>query len=73
MREHHRCTVKSTVFIDLSFTSEIKCLEVNPTKPQYIAVGANDCFVRMYDRRMVKTTNYRVRFELTLYFLHYNC
>lgn len=60
MRESHECTIKSKVFIDLSYTSELKCIAVNPTKPQYIAVGANDCYVRLYDRRMVKTTNYRV-------------
>ncbi|KAF5308666.1 hypothetical protein FQR65_LT06127 [Abscondita terminalis] len=59
MREPHECMSKSTVFIDLSYTSEVKCIAVNPVKPYLIAVGANDCFIRLFDRRMVKTTIYR--------------
>lgn len=60
MREPHECTSQSTVFADLSYTSEVKCIAVNPTKPNYVAVGADDCFVRLYDRRMVKASPYRV-------------
>ena len=33
--------------------AEAKCIAVNPTRPEYLAVGANDPFVRMYDRRML--------------------
>lgn len=54
MREPHECPTQSKVLIDLSFKSEIKCIAVNPTKPHYIAIGVNDCFVRLYDRRMIK-------------------
>lgn len=59
MREPHECMVKSKVFLDLSYTNEFKCIAVNPTRPHYIAIGANDCFVRYYDRRMVKLSKYR--------------
>ena len=35
--------------------AEAKCLAVNPLRPEsHLAVGANDCFVRIYDRRMIK-------------------
>lgn len=56
MREPHECPTQSKVLIDLSFKSEIKCITVNPTQSHYIAIGANDCFVRLYDRRMIKVS-----------------
>lgn len=63
LREPHHCISGSTVFLDLTrnlgWAAEAKCLAVNPTQPHLVAVGANDCFVRVYDRRMVKTTPYR--------------
>jgi len=31
--------------------SEVKCIAVNPTQPELIAIGANDPYVRIYDRR----------------------
>ena len=34
--------------------AEAKCLAVNPVRTCLLAVGANDPFVRIYDRRMVK-------------------
>jgi len=46
----------STVFVDLSYTTEFKCITVNPTKPHQLAVGANDSYVRLYDRRLIKTS-----------------
>lgn len=57
LRERHECSPNHTkVLVDLSkYCGEVKCIAVNPTKPYYIAIGANDCFVRMYDRRMLKT------------------
>ncbi|ESO93249.1 hypothetical protein LOTGIDRAFT_189887, partial [Lottia gigantea] len=33
--------------------AEAKCLSVNPLRPEYMAVGANDPYVRVYDRRML--------------------
>ncbi|XP_017752740.1 PREDICTED: WD and tetratricopeptide repeats protein 1 isoform X2 [Eufriesea mexicana] len=34
--------------------AEGKCISVNPKKPELIAIGANDAYIRMYDRRMIK-------------------
>uniref|UniRef100_A0A0K2TAQ6 WD and tetratricopeptide repeats protein 1like [Oryzias latipes] n=1 Tax=Lepeophtheirus salmonis TaxID=72036 RepID=A0A0K2TAQ6_LEPSM len=34
--------------------AEAKCLAINPVLPELLAVGANDPFVRVYDRRMIK-------------------
>lgn len=34
--------------------AEAKCIAVNPMRPELIAVGANDPYVRLYDRRMIK-------------------
>jgi len=34
--------------------AEGKCITVNPRKPELIAIGANDAYIRMYDRRMIK-------------------
>lgn len=34
--------------------AEVKCLAVNQMRPELIAVGANDQYVRLYDRRMIK-------------------
>ncbi|KAK9874970.1 hypothetical protein WA026_005786 [Henosepilachna vigintioctopunctata] len=61
MRERHECRTRSKVFVDLSYSTEIKCIQVNPTNPNYIAVGANDCFVRLYDRRKVKVSSVSLR------------
>ncbi|KAJ8918994.1 hypothetical protein NQ315_016898 [Exocentrus adspersus] len=57
LREPHECTQsQAKVLVDLSSNfGEVKCIAVNPTKPYYLAVGANDCYIRMYDRRMLKT------------------
>ncbi|CAH0553060.1 unnamed protein product [Brassicogethes aeneus] len=53
LREPHECRVQSKVLVDIK-CGEVKCIAVNPTKPHYIAVGANDCYIRMYDRRKIK-------------------
>lgn len=49
---------KSTIFIELT-AIDLKSIAVNPTKPHLIAIGANDCYVRLYDRRMVKTSRFK--------------
>lgn len=54
LREPHECNKKNKVFIDLSSTSYLKCIAVNPVRPHLVAIGANDVFVRLYDRRMMK-------------------
>lgn len=56
LREQHECaTNKANLLISYRIPYEVKCVAVNPTKPHYIAVGANDVYVRLYDRRMIKT------------------
>ena len=37
----------------LGLNAEVKCLAVNPLRPHLLAVGANDPFVRVFDRRML--------------------
>ncbi|KAG7197011.1 hypothetical protein KM043_017547 [Ampulex compressa] len=34
--------------------AEGKCIAINPKKPELLAIGANDAYIRMYDRRMIK-------------------
>ncbi|XP_011500985.1 PREDICTED: WD and tetratricopeptide repeats protein 1-like [Ceratosolen solmsi marchali] len=36
---------------------EAKCISINPRRPELVAVGANDAYVRMYDRRMIKPSH----------------
>uniref|UniRef100_A0A1B6LG63 WD and tetratricopeptide repeats protein 1 n=1 Tax=Graphocephala atropunctata TaxID=36148 RepID=A0A1B6LG63_9HEMI len=40
----------------LGHFAETKCLAVNPLQPEILAVGANDPYVRLYDRRMIRLT-----------------
>lgn len=40
----------------LGHFAEAKCLAINPTQPEMLAVGANDPYVRIYDRRMIRLT-----------------
>ncbi|CAH1109387.1 unnamed protein product [Psylliodes chrysocephalus] len=72
LREQHECSSSHTkVLIDLSYNfGEVKCIAVNPTKPHYIAVGANDCYIRLYDRRMLKP--YTIRQERSPFHLLYD-
>lgn len=55
---------RSEVLIDLTeFCGQLveaKCLAVNPRDNNYLAVGANGPFVRLYDIRMIH--NYRSAF-----------
>lgn len=34
-------------------TAEAKCITINPLRPDLLAVGVNDPYVRLYDRRML--------------------
>lgn len=59
LRTGHRCnTNASNVLINLlnyiGRYAEAKCVAVNPRRPHQLAVGANDCYVRLYDTRMIK-------------------
>lgn len=40
--------------------AEAKCLAVNPLRPELMAVGANDPYVRVYDRRMLTCRSMRL-------------
>ncbi|KAK0087173.1 hypothetical protein PV325_001625 [Microctonus aethiopoides] len=59
-RIRHNCKSNDckNVLVDLvnhaGRRAEAKCVAVNPTRPELVAVGANDPYVRMYDRRMIK-------------------
>ena len=62
LRASHTCAADSknpkNVLIDLrsylGMKAEAKCLAVNPIRPEMMAVGASDPFIRLYDRRMIK-------------------
>lgn len=61
LRESHSCQSGSepckNVLIDLKIhvgaMCEAKCIEVNPCQSELLAVGCNDPYVRLYDRRML--------------------
>jgi hypothetical protein len=40
---------------------EAKTVAINPCEPHYIAVGASDPYVRVYDRRMLLTLSAGIR------------
>ncbi|XP_039288976.1 WD and tetratricopeptide repeats protein 1-like isoform X2 [Nilaparvata lugens] len=40
----------------LGASAEAKCVAINPCRSELMAVGANDPYVRLYDRRMIKLT-----------------
>uniref|UniRef100_A0A182J123 WD and tetratricopeptide repeats protein 1 n=1 Tax=Anopheles atroparvus TaxID=41427 RepID=A0A182J123_ANOAO len=61
MRVSHTCNQQdSNVLIDLRCylrtSPEVKCITINPQRPEQIAIGANDCYARVYDRRMLSLT-----------------
>lgn len=58
LRQPHVCRSDSNiVLINLrnhcSEYSEIKCIAINPRRPELLAIGATDCYARVYDRRMI--------------------
>ncbi|XP_045535856.1 WD and tetratricopeptide repeats protein 1 [Papilio machaon] len=59
LRTSHRCnSVNTNVLVNLikhlGRYAEAKCVAVNPRRPYQLAVGANDCYARLYDTRMIK-------------------
>lgn len=42
---------------------EFKCIAVNPVRPELLAVGANDPYVRVYDRRMLSCRSLKMSDE----------
>ncbi|KAG1655228.1 WD and tetratricopeptide repeats protein 1 [Nymphon striatum] len=54
-----RCPDRSSkvlinLLIHMGENAEAKCIAVNPTFPELIAVGANDPYARIFDRRLIK-------------------
>lgn len=69
MRQPHTCGEGGKVMLinltnHLGDYAEAKCLAVNPRRPELIAVGANDCFARVYDVRMITVDKIQPRDEL---------
>lgn len=63
-RTPHHCSAESShVLVNLGYhlgrNVEAKCIAVNQLRPHLIAVGANDSYIRLYDRRMITTTKVR--------------
>ncbi|XP_075551890.1 WD and tetratricopeptide repeats 1 [Dermacentor variabilis] len=60
-RTPHQCTADANhVLVNLGYhlgrNVEAKCIAVNQLQPHLVAVGANDSYIRLYDRRMINTT-----------------
>lgn len=62
LRTPHVCArMFNNVLINLTNhagkNAEAKCLAINPLRPELLAVGANDPYIRVYDRRMITPTS----------------
>uniref|UniRef100_A0A182P8N9 WD and tetratricopeptide repeats protein 1 n=1 Tax=Anopheles epiroticus TaxID=199890 RepID=A0A182P8N9_9DIPT len=58
LRQPHVCRGQdANVLIDLrcyaTTIPEVKCIAINPQRPEQLAIGANDIYTRLYDRRMI--------------------
>ncbi|KAL4153620.1 hypothetical protein QTP88_001470 [Uroleucon formosanum] len=59
-RMSHKCltdkskTTLVTIYNNLGKKIKANCLDINPLKTEQLAVGANDQYVRLYDRRMIQ-------------------
>ena len=65
MRAPHTCNSQASNFlIDLrqhaGSTIECRCITIHPSRPELIAIGVNDPFIRIYDRRMIKVNSVQV-------------
>lgn len=61
IREPHKCRTDNKVLLvglqnHIGLNAEAKCIAVNQRRPEQIAVGANDVYARVYDRRMITLT-----------------
>lgn len=59
LRAPHSCSAQTNnVLINLvphiGRLAEAKCLAINPMRPELLAIGANDPYIRLYDRRMIR-------------------
>ncbi|KAL4085397.1 hypothetical protein QTP88_027256 [Uroleucon formosanum] len=61
MRMSHECptdkskTTLVTIYGNLEKNIEARCLDINQIRTEQLAVGANDQYVRLYDRRMIQS------------------
>lgn len=58
IREKHTCRKDDEIHLIslshyISSLAEAKCIAVNGRRSEQLAVGANDVFARIYDRRML--------------------
>ena len=62
-----RCDPSSTTSLLLNYPNsklksskylEAKCIAINPLRSEQLAVGANDPYARVYDRRMLRTRTF---------------
>lgn len=57
LREQHTCNGNDKIaLIDLKNHQEYveaKCIAINPRRPEQLAIGTNDAYARIYDRRMI--------------------
>lgn len=61
-RERHNCDSdkKRNVILDLktiNISLTAKCLAINPIRDEMLAVGANDAYIRLFDRRLIYNNN----------------
>ncbi|KAK3786734.1 hypothetical protein RRG08_000942 [Elysia crispata] len=52
--------INLNVHMGMSHYAEAKCLAINPVRPEMLAVGANDPYVRVFDRRMLSCSSMRI-------------
>lgn len=61
MRVSHACPHDKSkitlvsIYGNLGTTIEAKCIDINQLRTEQLAVGANDPYVRLYDRRMIRS------------------
>lgn len=53
-RDDNKHNVLVNLVYHMGRYAEGKCISINPKKPELVAIGANDAYIRMYDRRMIK-------------------
>lgn len=69
MRSPHTCRANdANVLINLrnhiNEMPEVKCIAINPHRPEQMAIGANDFYARVYDRRMLSLMKFNTNVEV---------
>lgn len=72
IRERHNCDSgkKTNVILDLKAHDNslvAKCLAINPIRDEMLAVGANDVYIRLFDRRLINHKNNTNRSDKSCY------